>query len=168
MNASASSADQISAAEMSAGSTADRQGFEGFAYPARVQPHHTDYGGVVWHGTYLSWMESARVEYLRSNGLAYEDLVKTGCELPVVDLAMQFHRPARMGENLVVKVALEPIEGVRLMFDYSIESAETGECYTTACVTLVPIDRATGRVMRRWPPELVSVLESIATPVQEV
>lgn len=144
----------------------DSTDFQGFAYPARVQPHHTDYAGVVWHGTYLSWMESARVEYLRSRGLAYEQLVEMGCELPVVDLGIQYHRPARMGEEVVVKVALEPIEGVRLMFDYQVESAATGECYATACVTLVPVDRATGRVMRRWPPELVSVLQLIAGPVQ--
>ena len=39
-----------------------------FEYPVRVQPHHTDYAGVVWHGTYLTWMEEARVECLRSIG----------------------------------------------------------------------------------------------------
>jgi hypothetical protein len=25
-----------------------------FNYPVRVYPHHTDYAGVVWHGTYLT------------------------------------------------------------------------------------------------------------------
>ncbi|MGL5804871.1 MAG: acyl-CoA thioesterase, partial [Xenococcaceae cyanobacterium] len=39
-----------------------------FEYPVKAQPHHTDSGGVVWHGTYLTWMEEARVEYLRSIG----------------------------------------------------------------------------------------------------
>ncbi len=28
-----------------------------FEYIVRVHPHHTDYGGVVWHGTYIAWME---------------------------------------------------------------------------------------------------------------
>ena len=32
-----------------------------FEYPVRAQPHHTDYAGIVWHGTYLTWMEEARV-----------------------------------------------------------------------------------------------------------
>jgi acyl-CoA thioester hydrolase len=27
-----------------------------FNYPVRVYPHHTDYAGVVWHGTYLTWL----------------------------------------------------------------------------------------------------------------
>ena len=33
-----------------------------FEYPVKAQPHHTDYAGIVWHGTYLTWMEEARVE----------------------------------------------------------------------------------------------------------
>ncbi|NEQ11944.1 MAG: acyl-CoA thioesterase, partial [Moorea sp. SIO4E2] len=24
-----------------------------FDYPVRVHPHHTDYAGIVWHGTYI-------------------------------------------------------------------------------------------------------------------
>ena len=55
-----------------------------FEYVVRVQPHHTDYAGVVWHGTYLTWMETARVECLRSIGIDFAELVKMGCDLPVV------------------------------------------------------------------------------------
>jgi len=36
-----------------------------FNYPVRVYPHHTDYAGVVWHGTYLD--ESA-LSPLGANG----------------------------------------------------------------------------------------------------
>ena len=57
-----------------------------FEYSLRVQPHHTDYAGVVWHGTYVSWLETARVECLRSMGIDFAELVKLGCELPVVEL----------------------------------------------------------------------------------
>ncbi len=35
-----------------------------FEYPVRAQPHHTDYAGVVWHGSYIIWLEEARVECL--------------------------------------------------------------------------------------------------------
>jgi acyl-CoA thioester hydrolase len=34
-----------------------------------VQPHHTDYAGIVWHGTYIAWMEEARVEYFKTQNL---------------------------------------------------------------------------------------------------
>ncbi len=32
-------------------------------YRVHAFPHHTDYAGVVWHGTYVNWMEEARVEW---------------------------------------------------------------------------------------------------------
>ena len=38
-----------------------------FEYPVRVQPHHTDYAGVVWHGAYIAWMEEARIRMLAFN-----------------------------------------------------------------------------------------------------
>lgn len=37
-----------------------------FEYPIRVQPHHTDYAGIAWHGSYIAWMEEARVEDRKS------------------------------------------------------------------------------------------------------
>jgi acyl-CoA thioester hydrolase len=37
-----------------------------FEYAIRAQPHHTDYSGVVWHGSYITWMEEARVECLEA------------------------------------------------------------------------------------------------------
>lgn len=52
-----------------------------FHYRVRVQPHHTDYAGAAWHGSYIIWMEEARVECLRSIGINFADLVTLGCDL---------------------------------------------------------------------------------------
>ena len=30
-----------------------------------VLPQHTDHAGVMWHGSYLAWLEEARVDALR-------------------------------------------------------------------------------------------------------
>lgn len=135
--------------------TIDRPWFD---YPVRVQPHHTDYGGVVWHGTYLTWLEAARVEYLRQQGLDFADLVAAGCDLPVVELAIRYHRAVKMGESVVVKARLEPVEGVRLTWEYSIESPDGEICYATAEVLLVPIDREKGKILRQFPPSLAKIL----------
>jgi acyl-CoA thioester hydrolase len=69
-----------------------------FEYLVRVYPHHTDYSGAVWHGTYLAWMEEARVESLRSIGIEYADWVAQGLELPVVELSLRYHRVVQMGQ----------------------------------------------------------------------
>jgi acyl-CoA thioester hydrolase len=122
-----------------------------FEYPIVVYPHHTDYGGIVWHGNYLSWMEEARVECLRSIGIDFADLVALGCDLPVVDLSLRYHRSLRMGESAIVKTRTVDMEGVRIVWEYEIESSDRSTIYLTGMVTLVAVDREKGKIMRQLP-----------------
>ncbi len=122
-----------------------------FEYPIVVHPHHTDYGGIVWHGSYLSWMEEARVECLRSIGINFADLVALGCDLPVVDLSLRYHRSLRMGESAMVKTRTVDMEGVRIVWEYQIESPDRSIIYLTGMVTLVAVDREKGKIMRQLP-----------------
>lgn len=122
-----------------------------FSYPVHAHPHHTDYAGIVWHGSYIAWMEEARVECLRSLGIEYADLVALGCELPVVDLSIRYHRPIRMGMSAVVRTCMADLEGVRINWDYQIQSLDGQELYVTARVTLVAVDREQGKILRQLP-----------------
>ncbi|NEP16678.1 MAG: acyl-CoA thioesterase [Leptolyngbya sp. SIO4C1] len=131
-----------------------------FDYLVRVQPHHTDYGGVVWHGTYVQWLEAARVECLRELGVAFEDLVNLGYDLPVIDLSVRYHQPLTLGMAAVVKARLAPVRGVRLSWHYQIESLQHQRC-ASAEVTLVPIDMTRRRIVRRMPDDLRQVIQKI-------
>ncbi|MEB3181981.1 MAG: thioesterase family protein [Nostocaceae cyanobacterium] len=122
-----------------------------FEYPVRAQPHHTDYAGVVWHGSYVNWMEEARVECLRAIGVDYEDLVALGCDLQVVEMSIRYHRPVQMGMAAVVKTRMEEVTGVRINWDYAIVSSDGQDLYVSAKVTLVAVDREKGKIMRQLP-----------------
>lgn len=130
-----------------------------FEYPVRAHPHHTDYAGIVWHGTYLAWMEEARVECLRSLGMDFAELVALGCDLPVVQLSLRYHRSLRMGMEAVVRTRMEPVEGVRIHWEYRIESPDGDEVYVTGRVTLVGIDREKGKIVRQLPPVIKDILD---------
>jgi len=132
-----------------------------FEFLVRVQPHHTDYSGAVWHGAYLTWMETARVECLRAIGADFAELVAMGCDLPVVDLSLRYHRPLRLGQTALVKTAMQEIQGVRLNWDYRIQCLETQELCLTAKVSLVAIDPAKGKIRRRLPPEVQDILAKL-------
>ncbi|MBD2627572.1 acyl-CoA thioesterase [Trichormus variabilis] len=134
-----------------------------FEYPVRVQPHHTDYGGIVWHGTYLTWMEEARVECLRSIGIEFADLVALGCDLPVVELSVRYHRSLQLGMMALVKTRMAEVTGVRINWDYKIVSTDEQQLYVTAQVTLVALDRERGKIMRQLPPTFKDALAKIAT-----
>jgi acyl-CoA thioester hydrolase len=125
-----------------------------FEYLVRVYPHHTDYSGAVWHGTYVTWMEEARVESLRSIGIEYADWVAQGLELPVVELSVRYHRAPQMGQAVAIKTRMSASEGVRLLWDYEIRSADGEELYATAQVTLVAVDGEKGKIIRQLPPLL--------------
>jgi len=134
-----------------------------FDYPIRAQPHHTDYSGGVWHGSYLVWMEEARVEYLRSMGISFADLVALGCDLPVVDLSIRYHRPVQMGMEAVVRARMLQMDGVRINWDYRIQSPNAEELYVTAQVTLVAVDREKGKIMRRLPAAVKDALMRLSS-----
>ncbi|MEO1401745.1 MAG: thioesterase family protein [Cyanobacteria bacterium J06635_1] len=133
-----------------------------FTYQVRVQPHHTDYGGVVWHGTYVQWMEAARVDCLRETGIDFEALVSLGYDLPVVDLSVRYHHPLTLGMTASVKTRLPPIKGVRLNWLYEIE-ATSGLLCLTGQVSLVPIDVAKRRIVRQLPTDLAVAFDKIET-----
>ncbi|MBW4512595.1 MAG: acyl-CoA thioesterase [Scytonematopsis contorta HA4267-MV1] len=137
-----------------------------FEYPVKVQPHHTDYAGVVWHGRYINWMEEARVECLRSIGMEFADLVALGCDLSVVGLSIKYHRSLRLGVSAIVKTRLE-VSGVRMNWNYAIVSPDQQELYVTAQVTLVPLDKERGKIMRQLPSNFQEALTRITTIYNE-
>jgi acyl-CoA thioester hydrolase len=129
-----------------------------FEYPVKVHPHHTDYSGSVWHGTYLTWMEETRVEALRSLGIEYADLVALGCELPVVDLSIRYHRALKMGAEAIVRARMMEMQGVRINWEYQIQSIDRSITHVTAQVTLVAVDIEKGKILRQLPAEVKDAL----------
>lgn len=129
-----------------------------FEYPIIVHPHHTDYAGIVWHGSYLTWMEEARIGCLQSIGIDYSHLVELGYELPVVEVNLRYHRALKMGARATVKTRVNDLEGVRLHWDYEISSWQGNLLYVSGKVTLVVIDREKGKIMRQLPPVLKEAL----------
>ncbi len=135
-----------------------------FEYPVRVQPHHTDYGGVVWHGTYLTWLESARVECFRAAGVSFDQLVEMGYDLPVVALEVRYRQPLSLGMTAMVKTRLAPMKGLRLNWLYEVvtadESKDTRVCLT-AQVTLVVVGTRDRKVVRRLPDSFIEIIDQM-------
>ncbi len=76
--------------------------------------------GRVWHGHYLRYCEQAREAYCASRGLSYADMASQGCQAPVVRLHIEYLAPARMGEEVRVRVAHVPDSAPGLELRYEI------------------------------------------------
>jgi acyl-CoA thioester hydrolase len=88
------------------------------AAQVRVIYADTDLMGVVYHGTYLRYLEHARVEFIRSLGFAYADLERMGVGLPVIDLAVTYLNSARYDDIVSVDVGLAKLTLARVHFVY--------------------------------------------------
>jgi acyl-CoA thioester hydrolase len=129
-----------------------------FEYPIIVHPHHTDYGGVVWHGAYITWLEEARVQCLSSIGINFADLVAAGCDMPVVEMSLRYHRALRMGESAVVKTKMRNLDSVRIHWDYEIQSTDRETLHLSGWVSLVAVDLEKGKIMRQLPANVKDAL----------
>jgi acyl-CoA thioester hydrolase len=93
-----------------------------------------------------------RVEWLRNIGVSYKWMEENGIMLPVVSLNMNYKKPARYDDLLIVKTIFKKQESVKIEFDYEIRN-EKDELLTIANSTLVFVDMKTGRPV--LPPEYI-------------
>lgn len=129
-----------------------------------VLPQHTDHAGVMWHGSYLAWLEEARVEALRRAGLAYSDLSERGLELPVISLKIDYRQALLHGETVRVESWVLPQKGVKLPWRSAFLKAN-GSVAAEAHVELVLVDLSQGpgqrRLLRKAPEDLRQALEHL-------
>lgn len=86
-----------------------------FSFPIRVYYQDTDAGGVVYHSTYLNFMERARYEWLRALGFNVAALRDTHQALFMVRaLEIEYFKPAVLDDLLHVTVAVDEIGRSRI------------------------------------------------------
>ena len=79
-----------------------------FEFPIRVYWEDTDASGRVFHVNYLKFFERARTEWLRSLGIAQQNLrEQTGGIFVVTSAQLEYLRPARLDDQLRVSAALK-------------------------------------------------------------
>ena len=119
----------------------------------RVRYGETDQMRFVYYGDYAEFLEVGRVEALRSIGFPYRRLEEEGVMLPVHDLHVTYHQPARYDDLITVRTFIEAMPSVRIVFRYEV-LAPDGELLTEARTTLVFVDRATMKPCRAPQPLL--------------
>lgn len=123
--------------------------------PMRVRFGETDQMGIVHHGSYLLYVEQARVEFLMRRGVSYADWAARDIHLPVVDARVRYRVAAVFPDLLEIETWVGELTRVSLRFDYRVMRGTTvlAEAYTTlACVD-------GQRTPRRMPPEVVEALQ---------
>jgi acyl-CoA thioester hydrolase len=136
----------------------------GHRLPIRVYFEDTDFSGIVYHGAYVRFIERGRSDFLRLAGVLHADLAAGGygeaLTFAVRALQMEFLRPARIDDLLVVVTRLEAVSGARVVLHQQIEKA--GEIVVDARVTVAVLNGA-GQP-RRLPALARSRMLAVSTP----
>jgi acyl-CoA thioester hydrolase len=112
---------------------------------------------VVFHAQYLAFMERARTELLNAAGVDLARLAdERGVQFMVANLAVKYHRAARLNELVSASAEVVKIGRASIVFRQCVE--RSGELLVEAEVTLAIVDR--GRMKpARMPIELEQALK---------
>ena len=96
-------------------------------FPIRVYYEDTDAGGIVYHAAYLKFAERARTEMMRLTGIGHGDLLaRHGVRLAVHRCEIEYHRPARLDDALVVESRISAATGATITIEQAVRRAEGG------------------------------------------
>jgi acyl-CoA thioester hydrolase len=117
--------------------------------PLEVYYFDTDAGGVVHNIAYLRMVEIARSQLAASLGWTLEEMHRTGLVPVVARTEIDYLKPARLGDSLLVSAEVVRIEKIRSFFKFEITSAKQPEVIFVRCVqTMVPVQLPGGRPQR--------------------
>ncbi len=113
-----------------------------FAIPVRVYWEDTDASGVVYHASYLRYMERARSDWLRALGIDQAALIREErLQFVVVEAQIRYHRPARFGDELQVSVLLTERGGASVTMAQEIRrGGPDGELLLSATIRAACLD----------------------------
>lgn len=97
----------------------------------RVYYEDTDFSGVVYHASYLRFMERGRTELLRDLGIHQQAIHAGEAPFAFVVRAMniEFLKPALMDDMLVVETSARDVKGASAILDQRVlRGAETLVC----------------------------------------
>ena len=88
---------------------------QAFSLPVRVYFQDTDAGGVMYHASYLNFMERARTEWLRAHGYSNAELLREfGVVFVVRSLKLDYLKPAQLDDVLEVTAQIKDIGRSRI------------------------------------------------------
>lgn len=117
-----------------------------FALPVRVYIEDTDAGGIVFYVNYLKYMERARTEYMRAQGVAKAALGNDGSLLVVRSVDIRYRQSARLDDELQVTAEIISLRPVALIFKQCVYRGAQLLC--EADVEIACVDADSGRPKR--------------------
>ena len=126
----------------------------------RVYYEDTDFSGVVYHASYLRFLERGRTEFLRARGIEHRGIFAEGgvggFHFVVRAMSIEFLRPALMDDMISVVTNISAVRGASIEMDQQIRRGD--DILLTAKVKIAVV--AEGKA-RRIPAEILAKFNAI-------
>ena len=119
----------------------------------------TDAYGVVWHGSYLRWLEMGRVYWCEDIGYKLQDLKGQNIVLPVTNINVRYKRSAKLDDILSIHTFVSAFNGISVTFTQEIYANGSNKPYVVAEVEVVAVTTDEGRLYRKMPEVLAEVFD---------
>ena len=96
------------------------------------------------------------VSYITPTTLFTANSAEGGLMLPLSQMQVTYHKPAKYNDKLFIETSLNYIKGARIEFAYTILNSDS-QTLVTATTTLVFVNKKTGRPTR-CPDDILEVL----------
>jgi 4-hydroxybenzoyl-CoA thioesterase len=137
----------------------------GLPLTLRIYLEDTDAGGIVYHASYLRFMERARTEMLREAGFEQSTTFQTDVSFVVHSMNLRFVAAAKLDDRVLVSCHLGRARGASLVFAQAVHRlAEDGSDSVPLCtadVTVACVQLSDQRP-RRVPGDLVERIQALA------
>lgn len=92
-----------------------------FVHPVRIYYQDTDAGGVVYHASYLNFLERARYEWLRELGFTVDTMIRSHKMIFLIrSLSIEYFKPAVLDNLLDITVQVVDIGRSRITLQQQI------------------------------------------------
>ena len=92
-----------------------------FVHPERIYYQDTDAGGVVYHASYLNFLERARYEWLRELGFTVDTMIRSHKMIFLIrSLGIEYFKPAVLDDLLDITVQVVDIGRSRITLQQQI------------------------------------------------
>lgn len=108
----------------------------------------TDCGGVVHNIAYLRMIETARTRLAARLGMALRQMAETQLYPVVVRTEIDYRRPAKLGDELLIHGRLERVERARFWCAFEVKRPADEQLLITCRQALALVQMPQGRPMR--------------------
>ena len=128
------------------------------AFNTQVFYSDTDAYGVVWHGSYLRWLEMGRVLLCEEAGYKLSELEAQDIVLPVAEINIKYKNSAKLEDKIIVETCVVDQGRFYITFQQIIKDEKSEKTYIEATVKVVAIHKD-GKLYRSLPEQVENIVQ---------